>query len=196
MNRFLIASAILALSAGAQAAPVFSDNFDANAGELNAVPAGWTVTGGTVDIIGSGTNWDYIPGSGKFIDLDGSTNQPGLLARSFNTIAGMTYTATFDLAGNHVVGYPDNDTVAVSFGTASQSYSNFAKNQGWTTFTLNFTAATTGSTVLSFKNSGSDNVGLLLDNVNVAAVPEPGEWAMMLAGLGIVGFMARRRRTV
>lgn len=30
----------------------------------------------------------------------------------------------------------------------------------------------------------------------VAAVPEPGEWAMLLAGLGVIGFVANRRRNV
>jgi hypothetical protein len=32
-----------------------------------------------------------------------------------------------------------------------------------------------------------------LDNVAVAEVPEPHEWAMMLAGLGLVGWAARRK---
>jgi hypothetical protein len=31
------------------------------------------------------------------------------------------------------------------------------------------------------------------DNINVAAVPEPETYAMFLAGLGLMGFMARRR---
>ncbi|MBI4754088.1 MAG: PEP-CTERM sorting domain-containing protein [Betaproteobacteria bacterium] len=31
-------------------------------------------------------------------------------------------------------------------------------------------------------------------NVTISAVPEPHEWAMLLAGLGMLGFVARRRR--
>ena len=31
-------------------------------------------------------------------------------------------------------------------------------------------------------------------NVGVAAVPEPETYAMMLAGLGLMGFVARRRK--
>jgi hypothetical protein len=41
---------------------------------------------------------------------------------------------------------------------------------------------------------GSDH-GLAIDNFSfsVTAVPEPGTWAMLLAGLGVVGLIARRR---
>ncbi len=44
-------------------------------------------------------------------------------------------------------------------------------------------------------NAGNDH-GLAIDNVrfSVTAVPEPSTYAMLLAGLGAVGFMARRRR--
>ncbi len=44
-------------------------------------------------------------------------------------------------------------------------------------------------------NTGNDH-GLAIDNVSfsVTAVPEPGTYALMLAGLGAVGFLARRRR--
>ena len=61
--RRLAAIAALALSATApaHAAVVFSDNFDANAMGLNFVPAGWSVSAGTVDIIGPGF-YDLMPG--------------------------------------------------------------------------------------------------------------------------------------
>ncbi|MBN8505071.1 MAG: PEP-CTERM sorting domain-containing protein [Burkholderiales bacterium] len=44
-------------------------------------------------------------------------------------------------------------------------------------------------------DTGNDH-GLAIDNfsLSVTAVPEPGTYALMLAGLGAVGFLARRRR--
>lgn len=43
-------------------------------------------------------------------------------------------------------------------------------------------------------DSGNDH-GLAIDNLSfsVTAVPEPGTYALLLAGLGVVGFLARRR---
>jgi len=35
--------------------------------------------------------------------------------------------------------------------------------------------------------------GVTLVDASIAPVPEPGEWAMMLAGLGVLGIVARRR---
>jgi len=46
-------------------------------------------------------------------------------------------------------------------------------------------------------NDAGNDHGLAIDNVSLsvtAAVPEPGTYAMLLAGLGAVGFVARRRR--
>lgn len=38
--------------------------------------------------------------------------------------------------------------------------------------------------------------GSLLFSASVAPVPEPGSWALAMAGLGVVGTLARRRRAV
>ena len=50
---------------------------------------------------------------------------------------------------------------------------------------------------VEFNDSGNDH-SLAIDNVTfsvtAAAVPEPSTYAMLLAGLGAVGFLARRRR--
>jgi hypothetical protein len=48
------------------------------------------------------------------------------------------------------------------------------------------------------KNDAGNDHGLAIDNVSLsvmtAAVPEPSTYAMLLAGLGAVGFVARRRK--
>lgn len=185
-----LAIAGLLASGLAQAAPIFNDDFDANGLGLNAVPAGWTVSGGTVDIIGSPGFYDLIPGSGRYIDLDGSTKSAGLLSTSFSLAAGTTYLAEFDLAGNHRES--TYESVTVNFGTASLTAS-LPIETGWTAYTLYFTPSASGSYSLSFQNAGGDNIGMLLDNVSIAAVPEPGTLAMLLSGLGMIGLIARRR---
>jgi hypothetical protein len=60
---------------------------------------------------------------------------------------------------------------------------------GRTTFTYN------GAPISYFRISGQDSFGvneILLDPQGV--IPEPATWAMMIAGFGLVGFAARRRR--
>ncbi|MET0383071.1 MAG: PEP-CTERM sorting domain-containing protein [Burkholderiaceae bacterium] len=190
-TRFLAAAALMALAAGAQAAaPVFADTFDANpAVGVDLTPANWSLSGnGDVDIIGDGY-FDFIPGNGKYIDLDGSDGAAGHLATSFGVAAGV-YTATFQLAGNHRDG--STDAVTVTFGNTTQIF-NIGAQDAFTTYSLTTTAAA-GDLSLSFHDGRDGNVGALLDNVSVTAVPEPTGATLLLAGLLGLGAVARRRR--
>jgi hypothetical protein len=54
------------------------------------------------------------------------------------------------------------------------------------------TASTSNLKLYYFDSNFGDNTGSIL--VNVTAVPEPETYAMLLAGLGLIGFMSRRRR--
>lgn len=177
------------------AAPVFLDDFNSYAAtQLNWSPpdsSGWTVSGGgTVDLIGFGGGFDLLPGNGSYVDLDGSTRNAGLFSTNVNLLGGTTYTLSFELAGSQ---RGSSETVNVNFGSMAASYSLISADP-FSTRTLNFIPDTTGSYSLTYQNAGGDNVGALLDNVSVGIVPEPETYALMLAGLGMVGCVIRRRK--
>lgn len=188
----MAATVVSVFSVSATAATVFSDNFDTDALALNQTifNGGWVVSGGTVDLIGNPGFFDFLPGNGRYVDLDGSSSQAGEFHKDLSLTAGLQYTLAFDLAGNQR-GSVEN--VNVNFGSAVDNLT-VNSSDGFSNHTLLFTPSTTGIYSLIFQNAGGDNVGALLDNVSVSAVPEPETYAMLLAGLGLLGFMAGRRK--
>lgn len=191
----IFAAVWLSAAGVANAATIFSDNFDTDVNGLNTVSfvGGWSVANGTVDTIGSPPPFfDLIPGHGHYIDLDGSTGDAGRFSKALLLTGGVTYTASFDLAGSH---RGDRNIVDVVFGNTLNTYT-LASADPLGNASLVFTPGATGLYSLSFANRGGDDVGALLDNVSVTtAVPEPSTHALMLAGLaGLAGMGAVARR--
>ncbi len=87
------------------------------------------------------------------------------------------------------VGCAEADPVCASFYRSAMSPT--AVTWGSTVFT-----ATDTSAYIDFSALGGGQSRVALDNVRVtvSAVPEPETYAMLLAGLGAIGFMSRRRR--
>jgi hypothetical protein len=198
---------VLAFAGTGLASPtiMFSDNFNAETPGLNATPSQWTVVGGTVDIIGDGTAWPWLPvGNGLYVDLDGTSGAEGLMTTvaTFNLLPGIQYTLQYDIAGNlgpHGIPSSPTDTVTVTLGPLA-IVEVVPFNLPLTTRTVVFTLGAPAMGVsLSFQNSDGpwqDNQGALLDNVSLSyeLIPAPG--AILLGGLGIglVGWLRRRQR--
>jgi len=129
---------------------------------------------------------------------------PGVLSQTVNGLqVGKAYTLTFNYALGQQVGFngANSDNYwQVGFGgtTKDSNALSIADGgfSGWKTASMSFTAANV-SQALSFLANGATPGAppfMLLDNVSLtAAVPEPSTWGMMLAGLGLVGLMMRRR---
>ncbi len=177
----------------------FIEDFElnANAGNvasLNNTHTTWAVTP-TVDVVGPGYGSLTCHSGTSCIDLDGTGSQPaGGLNTSFSTVLGLTYTVNFWIGGSQrPFGGPDS--VIVNFGTAAPVTIN--KPQGdssWTLHTISFTAASTGTANLNFAGQGADNVGVLLDDVELSdnGVPEPATLGLIGAGLALIGLKRRK----
>lgn len=202
---FLAGLMAATLSGAASAAvPVFSDNFDAYTLGLSqtVLGANWTTLTGNVDLIGAGSPalYDVLPNGGRYVDLDGTSAGPvtAFQSTTFSVVANQQYQLTFQYAGNNRGAAADSALLTVEVGSqaaATQGLFNITSSVGWKTSTVLFTP-TSNLASIRFTHFTGDNQGILLDNVSVTAVPEPSEWAMMAAGLGIVGLIARRRRQV
>ncbi|MFS0738151.1 choice-of-anchor C family protein [Sphingomonas sp. 1P06PA] len=204
MRKLLLSIATMALLPGVANAAAFQNgSFEdgPDAGSFITLSAGdtsvtgWTVGAGTVDYIGS--YWVASDGTNSF-DLSG--NGIGSISQTFDTIAGLTYNVTFDLAGNPA-GDPATKTLltmATGGSTQTDTFTvtgaNTLANMGWQTFSYSFVAQSASST-LTFSSDTATAFGPALDNVTVTAVPEPAAWALMIGGFGLVGGAMRRRVT-
>ena len=189
------------LSTQTQAGTVFSDDFNSYAFQLNWVPsANWTAPGpGAVDLIGettTQTQFDFYPGHGGYVDLNGTNGVPGTLQTITNFAPG-AYTLAFDLGGNALGDGPK--TTVVTLGNISES---ITLNSGdpLTQYLFSFTTTTSGQLSFADLAGGNGNIGNILDNVTlstgltrVSGVPEASTWAMMFVGFLGLGLMGYRR---
>jgi hypothetical protein len=190
----------LSTSQPVAAATLLEDNFDAEnsgTGTLNYFGlANWDVTDGSVDLNGNGF-FDYLPGNGLYLDLDGTTNNAARLESkttySFNP--GDIVELNFNLAGSQ---RGDTNSVTVSLGSLLNEVFTLDSSASFTTITRSFTVASATNAELVFDHSGGDNFGLFLDNVKLSvnpqtpptSVPEPGSTLGILA-LGVLGVGSR-----
>jgi hypothetical protein len=221
--RSLIALSMLAMAGSANAGVLFADNFDAHPTALTVTSlSGWTVSG-NVDVVDSGTYG--ITCDVKCIDLDGTTGPGGIASGWVAFSGGQTITVSYDLSGSQrssavddfyfdisfdapvdilslttLSGFPGAPFVLGDYAGINQIFNQHpvAGSQGFITYALSFTPTQAGQFQLNFRTASGDNIGPVLDNVLVtqAAVPEPATWAMLIAGFGLVGAAARRRRAI
>ena len=199
-TRGAVALAVVALAAAASPASatvIFSDDFDANPLGLNLTPVGWSAVDGFVDIVGAGGPFASLcaggPSPSRCIDLDGSMGDAANLQTSVAVPTAGSYLLSFWLQPNDRGGLAD--TVTVSFGSYSEVFTLASLGNNADSWSLYQRVVNIGSgpQTLSFDHAGGDNIGILLDNVQVeTAVPEPG--TLFLLGSGITALTVRRRR--
>jgi len=190
---------MLTICAGSsKAGIVFFDDFNSYSAGIPWTAVGnWTVTSGSVDMVGEGTAWDLLPGNGMYVDMDGTTLEAGTLQSVDISLEAGDYVLFFDVAGNHRIPGIDGLLVELSGIFPTLGPAPIPSNLDFTTLTIPFTVASATTTSIIFGCTGGDNVGWHLDNVGIATadgvIPAPGAVMLGSIGVSIVGWLRRRR---
>ena len=177
-----------------------------NYGPAGAVGASWT--NGSNSVLAIATTYsengplNFVAQSGtNALDLTGVGYEgPVSLSQTVNLAVG-SYLLSFYLGDiKDAGGYALPSAVKVLINNVQQGGTFFNSagtlTTNWAQILVPFTT-TGGSTTLTFSTAGltlDSYTGL--DNVVLTAVPEPGAWLMMLAGMAAVGFVSKRRAAI
>ena len=92
---------------------------------------------------------------------------------------------------------PNDSTISLNLGgnvVWTATLSSLAPTTWLTASGTNLALGSNFNVTMSFAGGGDDAKDIIVDSITVTAVPEPESFALMVAGLAAVGFLARRRR--
>ena len=139
--------------------------------------ANWDVTSGSVDlkIDGHGSPPFQIFGDGMFVDTVGVGFAEEITSKpAFNFVPGTIYSLTFYMSGNQRASSSDLVTVTVGDGSIFQESISLTWGAPWQEFTREFTINVATNAKVCFLGTGSlVNQGMLLDDIELSAAPDP-----------------------
>jgi PEP-CTERM motif len=211
----IVAAAALALCAGAAQADNGFANGGFEAGPGATTPAlSWLAAASGYTLSTDAHSGSYAaqlmsPQTNAAIMLQNSIEQGGLPALTVGDTPVLSFWAkgTAGTTGNVLFALRYLDGVGnILYSSMNQFFQTAINTSAYTQITFNGGAVPVGATAAFIEFSqaigpinGTDLLAgkVLIDDINLQVatpVPEPGSYAMMLAGLGVVGFIARRRR--
>jgi hypothetical protein len=139
------------------------------------------------DVLGSLPNGDYYANAPSML---GVANPFGTVF--MNVVAGVDSTLSFYYSSPEAIigavkAYSGLNGTGSLLGSIDITANNSGLYDSWSSATFNFTG-----TAQSFDFSASSSIAGF---DNIAAVPEPETYAILLAGLGLLGFVQRRKNT-
>ena len=165
----------------------------------------WSVSAVNLNVLGYGTagvmtTSSTVPAVQSSTILAAAANFGGVYVAGVNSLmgSGTSITTTSAAGGNAYVGTGTGTNL--NSGLSFTNMASLGTSQGFYFFTP--TANARGSFVgnaasYTFGNAvGASSFTLGANGLSyaVAAVPEPGEWLLMLSGLCLIGFIATRRK--
>jgi hypothetical protein len=175
-----------------------------NAGQwavFKTLPGGWTTVSGAGIEVRDAVSGTAQSGS-NFVELDshGKTYNNSFMQQVFSSPASQMMLSFWYAARPGTS--PSTNGINVFFNGHNVTSSllggpnlgNGSSNTSWVQYSMLLNGVV-GNNTIGFKAVGKDDTfGGSIDNVVITAVPEPSTIAMFLAGLGAVGFVARRRK--